>query len=61
MRNLMGQVDGTVNPAPRTPEFDAAVWASSPAWFTGGTVLVLRRIAMNMVTWDAFDRAGKGL
>jgi dye decolorizing peroxidase len=61
MRNLMGQVDGTVNPAAGTPEFDAAVWATGPAWFTGGTVLVLRRIAMNLETWDAFDRAGKEL
>jgi dye decolorizing peroxidase len=61
MRNLMGQVDGTVNPAPGTAEFDAAVWASGPTWFTGGTVLVLRRIAMNLETWDAFDRAGKEL
>jgi dye decolorizing peroxidase len=61
MRNLMGQVDGTVNPTPGSTEFDAAVWASSPAWFVGGTVLVLRRIAMNLETWDAFDREGKEL
>jgi len=61
MRNLMGQVDGTVNPAPGTGQFDAAVWASGPAWFTGGSVLVLRRIRMNLETWDAFDRAGKEL
>jgi len=61
MRNLMGQVDGTVNPMPGTADFDAAVWASGPAWFAGGTVLVLRRIAMNLETWDAFDRAGKEL
>jgi dye decolorizing peroxidase len=43
MRNLMGQLDGTVNPIPGSAEFDAAVWAPGPGWFTGGTVLVLRR------------------
>lgn len=58
-RNLMGQVDGTVNPAPGTPEFDQAVWATQPGWFVGGSVLVLRRIVMILETWDAFERAGK--
>jgi len=61
MRNLMGQVDGTVNPVPGTGAFDAAVWARGPAWFAGGTVLVLRRIRMDLETWDAFDREGKEL
>jgi dye decolorizing peroxidase len=58
-RNLMGQVDGTVNPVAGTPDFDRAVWATQPGWFTGGSVLVLRRIAMNLETWDAFERPGK--
>ena len=58
-RNLMGQVDGSVNPTPGTAAFDQAVWASGPRWFSGGTVLVLRRIAMHLETWDAFDRDGK--
>jgi len=61
MRNLMGQVDGTVNPVPGTGMFDGAVWARGPAWFAGGTVLVLRRIRMDLETWDAFDRDGKEL
>jgi dye decolorizing peroxidase len=58
-RNLMGQVDGTVNPEPGSAVFDRVVWASEPDWFVGGTVLVLRRVAMALDTWDAFDRAGR--
>lgn len=60
MRNLMGQVDGTVQPAAGA-ELDAAVWATGPEWFGGGTVLVIRRIRMELETWDAFDVAGKEL
>ncbi len=58
MRNLFGQIDGTTNPEPGTPEFDQVVWASgagSTAWLTGGTSLVLRRIRMNLDTWDEVD------
>lgn len=60
-RNLFGQKDGTVNP--RTPEeFDQQVWASgSPQWFEGGTTMVLRRIEMNLDTWDTLDEGGKEL
>jgi len=61
MRNLMGQVDGTVNPPAGTPEFEQAVWSTGPPWFAGGTVLVLRRVEMKLEAWDAFDRAGKEL
>lgn len=53
MRNLMGQVDGTENPDPAT-DFDALVWDS-----TGGTSLVLRRIAVELDTWDELDRGGR--
>lgn len=55
-RNLMGQVDGTINP--RTPEqFDAMVWSDGPpAWFAGGTELAVRRIAMDLDRWDRVDR-----
>lgn len=61
MRNLFGQVDGTANPSPGTPEFDEAVWVRSdaPAWLHGGTSLVLRRIAMNLDAWDEVDRVGR--
>lgn len=53
MRNLMGQVDGTVNPDP-TVDFDALVWNRD-----GGTSLVLRRIAVELDTWDELDRGGR--
>ncbi|MDN4477721.1 Dyp-type peroxidase [Demequina sp. SYSU T00039] len=61
MRNLFGQVDGSRNPGPGDPEFDAAVWArdDAPAWLAGGTSLVLRRIAMDLEGWDAVDVAGR--
>lgn len=62
MRNLLGQLDGTVNPRPGTADFDRAVWAAGePAWFAGGSVLVLRRVRLDLEAWDAFDRAGKEL
>jgi dye decolorizing peroxidase len=58
-RNLLGQVDGTVNPVAASAAFDAAVWADGPAWFRGGTVMVLRRVRMDLEAWDAFDPAGR--
>lgn len=57
-RNLMGQVDGTVNPA--ADQFDEVVWMSSADSATaGGSVLVLRRIRLLLDTWDALDRDAK--
>lgn len=55
MRNLMGQVDGTVNPAP--VDHDDLLWDDGAAqpWLKGGTSLVLRRIRMEMDTWDEVD------
>ncbi|UGQ58318.1 Dyp-type peroxidase [Rhodococcus pyridinivorans] len=62
MRNLMGQVDGTVNPAPRSPDFDRQVWnPGDPPWMAGGTSLVLRRIRMELDTWDELDRPAREL
>ncbi len=55
-RNLMGQIDGTVNPATQE-QFDQLVWHRGPGWFTGGTTLVLRRIRMNLDVWDALAPA----
>ncbi|QIS04519.1 Dyp-type peroxidase [Nocardia brasiliensis] len=62
-RNLMGQVDGTVNIAPGTPDFDRLVWDDGAAqpWLAGGTSLVLRRIAMTLDTWDEIDQEGREL
>jgi len=58
MRNLFGQVDGTANPQPGTPAFDRAVWIPEGP-FAGGTSLVLRRIRMDVDTWDELDRTGR--
>jgi len=55
-RNLMGFKDGTANVM---LEDRAAlrrfVWAGqpeSPSWMSGGSYMVVRRIAMNLGTWD---------
>ena len=58
MRNLFGQVDGTANPVPGTTAFDEVVWARE-GWMAGGTGMVVRRIAMNLDTWDHLDRPGR--
>lgn len=63
MRNLMGSVDGTVNIAPGTPDFDRLVWddGATQPWLAGGTSMVLRRIAMNLETWDELDKDGRAI
>lgn len=59
-RNLMGQVDGTVNPTPDSQDFDSVVWVDGvPQWLVGGTALVVRRIAMDLRTWGGMDHVGK--
>ncbi len=61
-RNLMGQVDGTDNPALGSDDFNRLVWIEDgPAWAVGGTILVLRRIEMQLDTWDKLGRADKEL
>lgn len=61
-RNLMGQVDGTVNPRSGSEEFSKVVWIPEGAgWSAGGTVLVLRRLRMLMDDWDVMDRPAKEL
>ncbi|MDF2824308.1 MAG: Dyp-type peroxidase family, partial [Mycobacterium sp.] len=62
MRNLMGQVDGTVN-LNTDAQLDRLVWddGSATPWFRGGTVLVARRIRAEMDTWDELDRTSKEL
>lgn len=62
MRNLMGQVDGTVNPSPSDEDFSSVVWIGdedSSGWLAGGSALVLRRIRMQLDTWDQVDRPGR--
>ncbi|MDR2996832.1 MAG: Dyp-type peroxidase [Microbacterium sp.] len=58
MRNLFGQVDGTVNPEPGTKDFDRVVWADG-GWLAGGTGVVIRRIRMDLDKWDRLDRGGR--
>jgi dye decolorizing peroxidase len=58
MRNLFGQVDGTANPRPGTKDFDRVVWCRE-GWLAGGTGMVVRRIDMNLDTWDELDRDGR--
>lgn len=61
-RNLMGQVDGTVNPQPGTADFDQVVWVPSdgtPAWLRGGTAAIVRRIRMDLTTWGGMDEVAK--
>lgn len=57
MRNLMGQLDGTVNAGPEM------VWddGSSQPWLAGGTSMVLRRIRMEMDAWDEVDPSMRDL
>ncbi|QVQ50809.1 Dyp-type peroxidase [Spiractinospora alimapuensis] len=61
MRNLFGQIDGTVNAAPDSAEFETVVWdqQDNPDWLAGGTGVVIRRIAMDLDGWDRLDRPGR--
>ncbi len=52
-RNLFGQVDGTGNP---TDDALSAAVFSTDGWLTGGTQLVVRRIEMDLGTWDDLTR-----
>lgn len=59
-RNLMGQVDGTDNPEFGSDSFAHQVWIEDgPSWIVGGTTMVLRRIQMNLPTWDSLGRPQK--
>ncbi|ARQ69688.1 iron uptake transporter deferrochelatase/peroxidase subunit [Streptomyces marincola] len=55
-RNLMGQVDGTNNPAPGDEDFERHVFVpegGDPAWMAGGSYVVFRRIRMLLDAWEA--------
>jgi dye decolorizing peroxidase len=52
-RNLFGQVDGSGNP--REALRDLTVWIGDGPW-AGGTTLVLRRIRLDVDTWDRLTR-----
>lgn len=53
-RNLLGQLDGTVNPKFASEAFAKTVWRSD-----GSTFMVVRRIQMNLDTWDKLSSKGK--
>lgn len=62
VRNLFGQIDGTINPASEDGSMDAMVWGNHEEltpWEPGGTSLVIRRIHMNLDTWDQADRPAR--
>lgn len=52
-RNLFGQVDGSANP---TGDLLRETVLSDDGWLAGGTQLVVRRIEMNLDTWDEATR-----
>lgn len=58
MRNVMGQLDGTVNLRERD-ELDALVWGGPLG--PDSTTLVVRRIRADLAGWDRTDRATKEL
>lgn len=53
-RNLMGQVDGTDNPSLNGAEFSSVVFSNGERhpWFANGSTFVLRRIRMQLDTWE---------
>ncbi|WP_033338667.1 Dyp-type peroxidase [Catenuloplanes japonicus] len=53
-RNLLGQLDGTANPASGTPSFGTAVWRADHS-----TQLVVRRIRAELESWDLLGRTDK--
>ncbi|WP_404392493.1 Dyp-type peroxidase [Humibacillus xanthopallidus] len=62
-RNQFGQVDGTVQPRVDGPD-DPLVWiggdgAPAPKGLRDGSSVVVRRIAMNLETWDEADRTAR--
>lgn len=57
MRNLFGQVDGTANPYPGESDHEKVVYGQGgfTPWIQDGTSVVIRRIHMNLDTWDEAD------
>jgi dye decolorizing peroxidase len=61
-RNLLGQVDGSVNPVPGSDDFARVVWSTEgPAWWHGGTMLVVRRMSMDLDRWEQLGRTDREL
>ncbi|MFG2617452.1 Dyp-type peroxidase [Streptomyces sp. NPDC048507] len=55
-RNLMGQIDGTANPAPATDvaarDRILVTGPEAPGWLRGGSYVVVRRIRMLLDHWE---------
>lgn len=61
-RNLMGFVDGIINPVPGTADFDQVVWnTGTPPWLLGGTGMVLRRVRVDLEGWSSLSRREREL
>ncbi|MYW58542.1 MULTISPECIES: iron uptake transporter deferrochelatase/peroxidase subunit [unclassified Streptomyces] len=61
-RNLMGQIDGTNNPAPSDEDFATRVRVPAdgdPAWMAGGSYVVFRRIRMLLDDWEKLSVTGQ--
>lgn len=59
-RNVLGQVDGTGNPDPGSPDGGEAIWFGEDAGaLAGGTVMVVRRMRTDLDRWDRLDTVGK--
>ncbi|AGF72633.1 Dyp-type peroxidase [Corynebacterium halotolerans] len=58
-RNLFGQLDGTVT-ARSDREWDEQAWiGEGPDWLVDGTAMVVRRISMNLDSWEMLDRTSR--
>lgn len=62
-RNLMGQIDGSANPKAGSPEFDYTVWnpGERHPWFKGGASVAIRRIRMELDSWERMKPADQEL
>ncbi|MFD7876193.1 iron uptake transporter deferrochelatase/peroxidase subunit, partial [Streptomyces sp. NPDC059766] len=63
-RNLMGQLDGTRNPKPVESDFDRRIFvpasgSKDPAWMSGGSYAVVRRIRMLLDDWERLSVAAQ--
>ncbi|MGP6173035.1 Dyp-type peroxidase [Corynebacterium sp. A21] len=58
-RNLFGQKDGTVS-ARTAEDMVEQVWIDEgPQWARGGSAMVVRRVFMNVDTWEILDRTSR--
>lgn len=58
-RNLMGQVDGTVQPLLDGSDDGLLFGGPDAGAWEDGSSMIVRRIAMNLDTWDELDRGAR--